>query len=235
MSTEVERIDGEIQDILRALRNGFQKLDKITDSNRQLGELEKLTVKMKKCKLLIREFDSAIEDAEIRNLPEVNWQLVEKKQLMVGDLTLFLCRLVDSYKMSIGNKKDKGIFDMGSGASDHSSGYNLEVASAMSNSELIYAGKKGWMRLTKLSNILKRLIVVVEQTIEVGGQSAATLKAQTEHLGRIVDEMDTAQFSIKKASRKAKELGRKVATDKCFMLFLFMIICGGIVIMLVKV
>ncbi|XP_020080442.1 novel plant SNARE 13-like [Ananas comosus] len=90
MSTEVERIDGEIQDILRALRNGFQKLDKITDSNRQLGELEKLTVKMKKCKLLIREFDSAIEDEEIRNLPEVNWQLVEKKQLMIRELNSYV-------------------------------------------------------------------------------------------------------------------------------------------------
>nr|CAD1833798.1 unnamed protein product [Ananas comosus var. bracteatus] len=232
MSAEVERIDGEIQDILRALRNGFQKLDKITDSNRQLGELEKLTIKMKKCKLLIREFDNAIEDAEIQNPPEVNCQLVEKKQLMVGDLTLFLCRLVDSYKMSLGNKKDKGIFDMGSGGSDHSSGYNLEVVSAMSNSELIYAGRK---RMDEIDQAIEHSKTVVEQTIEVGGQSAATLKAQTEHLGRIVDEMDTAQFSIKKASRKAKELGRKVATDKCFMLFLFMIICGGIVIMLVKV
>ncbi|KAI5018976.1 hypothetical protein ZWY2020_043864 [Hordeum vulgare] len=35
MSPELEQIDGEIQDIFRALQNGFQKIDKIKDSNRQ--------------------------------------------------------------------------------------------------------------------------------------------------------------------------------------------------------
>lgn len=40
-----------------------------------------------------------------------------------------VCLLECRYKMSLGNKRDKGIFEMGSGGSDYSSGYNLEVAS----------------------------------------------------------------------------------------------------------
>jgi len=87
---------------------------------------------------------------------------------------------------------------------------------------------------------------------------------QTEQMGRIVNELDSIQFSIKKASQLVKEIGRQVAlislfymhccisskpvmelscpypcyqvaTDKCIMLFLFLIVCGVIAIIVVKV
>lgn len=78
----------------------------------------------------------------------------------------------------------------------------------------------------------------MEQTIEVGTQTATTLKGQvclfviividfdislpsllnfasellqTEQMGRIVNELDTIQFSIKKASQLVKEIGRQVS------------------------
>ncbi len=54
-------------------------------------------------------------------------------------------------------------------------------------------------------------------------------------MGRIVNELDTIQFSIKKASQLVKEIGRQVATDKCIMLFLFLIVCGVIAIIVVKI
>lgn len=85
---------------------------------------------------------------------------------------------------------------------------------------------------------------------------------QTDQMGRIVNELDTIQFSIKKASQLVKEIGRQVAiysptadriflicifinkltyirfqvaTDKCIMLFLFLIVCGVIAVIVVKV
>ncbi|CAK9138841.1 unnamed protein product [Ilex paraguariensis] len=82
---------------------------------------------------------------------------------------------------------------------------------------------------------------VVRQTIEVGTQTATTLKGQVsinrqaspffcwsrilptlmsishqsrtcaaEQMGRIVNELDTIQFSIKKASQLVKEIGRQI-------------------------
>lgn len=36
---------------------------------------------------------------------------------------------------------------------------------------------------------------------------------QTEQMGRIVNELDTIQFSIKKASQLVKEIGRQVSWD----------------------
>jgi SNARE protein len=50
VSEELAEIEGQINDIFRALSNGFQKLEKIKDANRQSRQLEELTDKMRDCK-----------------------------------------------------------------------------------------------------------------------------------------------------------------------------------------
>lgn len=90
MNPQVEQIHGQIRDHFRALANGFQKLDKIKDSNRQSKQLEELTGKMKECKSLIREFEREIKDEEGRNPPEVNKQLNDEKQSMIKELNSYV-------------------------------------------------------------------------------------------------------------------------------------------------
>ncbi|KAH9684142.1 putative plant SNARE 13 [Citrus sinensis] len=230
MSPQLEQIHGEIRDNFRALSNGFQKLDKIKDSNRQTKQLEELTGRMRECKRLIKEMDREIKDEEARNPPEVNKQLNDEKQSMIKELNSYVA-LRKTYMNSLGNKKVE-LFDMGAGVSEPTADENVQVASSMSNQELIDAGKK---TMDETDQAIKRSQMVVEQTIEVGTQTATTLKGQTDQMGRIVNELDTIQFSIKKASQLVKEIGRQVATDKCIMLFLFLIVCGVIAIIVVKV
>lgn len=230
MSPQLEQIHGEIRDNFRALSNGFQKLDKIKDSNRQTKQLEELTGRMRECKRLIKEMDREIKDEEARNPPEVNKQLNDEKQSMIKELNSYVA-LRKTYMNSLGNKKVE-LFDLGAGVSEPTADENVQVASSMSNQELIDAGKK---TMDETDQAIKRSQMVVEQTIEVGTQTATTLKGQTDQMGRIVNELDTIQFSIKKASQLVKEIGRQVATDKCIMLFLFLIVCGVIAIIVVKV
>ncbi|KAL9407523.1 hypothetical protein AB3S75_046132 [Citrus x aurantiifolia] len=230
MSPQLEQIHGEIRDNFRALSNGFQKLDKIKDSNRQTKQLEELTGRMRECKRLIKEMDREIKDEEVRNPPEVNKQLNDEKQSMIKELNSYVA-LRKTYMNSLGNKKVE-LFDLGAGVSEPTADENVQVASSMSNQELIDAGKK---TMDETDQAIKRSQMVVEQTIEVGTQTATTLKGQTDQMGRIVNELDTIQFSIKKASQLVKEIGRQVATDKCIMLFLFLIVCGVIAIIVVKV
>ncbi|CAD5193419.1 unnamed protein product [Musa acuminata subsp. malaccensis] len=230
MSAELEQIDGEIQDIFRALENGFQKLDKIKDSNRQSKQLEELTGKMRECKRLIKEFDREIKDQESRHAPDVNKQLNEKKQTMIKELNSYVA-LRKTYQSSLGNKRVE-LFDMGAGGNDPVAEDNVKMASDMSNQELVDAGRK---QMDETDQAIQRSKMVVEQTIEVGTQTAANLKQQTDQMGRIVNELDTIQFSIKKATQLVKEIGRQVATDKCIMFFLFLIVCGVIAIIIVKV
>ncbi|KAF7836868.1 putative plant SNARE 13 [Senna tora] len=90
MSPQLEQIHGEIRDNFRALANGFQKLDKIKDSNRQSKQLEELTGKMRDCKRLIKEFDRELKDEEGKNPPEVNKQLNDEKQSMIKELNSYV-------------------------------------------------------------------------------------------------------------------------------------------------
>ncbi|CAI9108215.1 OLC1v1007768C2 [Oldenlandia corymbosa var. corymbosa] len=230
MNPQMEQIHGEIRDNFRSLANGFQKLDKIKDSNRQSKQLEELTGKMRECKRLIKEFDREIKDEETRNSAEVNKQLNDEKQSMIKELNSYVA-LRKTYMSSLGNKRVE-LFDMGAGASEPTAEENVQMASAMSNQELVNAGMK---TMDETDQAIERSKQVVHQTIEVGTQTATTLKGQTDQMGRIVNELDTIQFSLKKASQLVKEIGRQVATDKCIMLFLFLIVCGVIAIIVVKV
>ncbi|XP_028791294.1 novel plant SNARE 12-like [Neltuma alba] len=230
MSPQLEQIHGEIRDHFRALANGFQKLDKIKDSNRQSKQLEELTGKMRECKRLIKEFDREIKEEEGRNPPEVNKQLNDEKQSMIKELNSYV-GLRKTYMNTIGNKKLE-LFDMGAGSSEPTAEENVQLASTMTNQELIDAGMK---RMDETDQAIERSKQVVHQTVEVGTQTATTLKGQTDQMGRIVNDLDSIQFSIKKASQLVKEIGRQVATDKCIMLFLFLIVCGVIAIIVVKI
>ncbi|XXG78942.1 hypothetical protein AAC387_Pa09g0114 [Persea americana] len=228
--SQLEQIQGKIQDYFRAIANGFQKLDKIKDPNRQSKQLEELTGKMRECKQLIKEFDHEIKDAESGNPPEVNKELNDKKQSMIKELNSYVA-LRKTYTSSLGNKRVE-LLDAGAGSSEPTAEDNVQMASTMSNQELINSGMKA---MDETDQAIERSKQVVEKTIEVGAQTAVTLKGQTEQMGRVVNELDTIHFSIKKASQLVKEIGRQVATDKCIMAFLFLIVCGVIAIIVVKV
>lgn len=55
------------------------------------------------------------------------------------------------------------------------------------------------------------LVQIVEDTINIGAQTGVTLKGQTEQMGRIVNDLDTIHFSIKKAANLLKEISRQVS------------------------
>ncbi|XP_030948253.1 novel plant SNARE 11-like isoform X1 [Quercus lobata] len=196
VSEELAEIHGEISDIFRALSNGFQKLEKVKDSNRQSRQLEELTEKMRECKRLIKEFDRKAKDLESRNDPDTNKMLNEKKQSMIKELNSYVA-LKKQYASNLENKRID-LFDGGT------EGYGED-------------------------NVL-----LASNTVNVGTETAAALKAQTEQMSWVVNVLDSIHFSIKKASQLVKELGRQVATDKCIMALLFLIVVRVIAIIIVK-
>ncbi|XP_062215519.1 novel plant SNARE 12-like [Phragmites australis] len=232
MSPELEQVDGEIHDIFRVLQNGFQKMDKIKDSNRQAKQLEDLTGKMKECKRLIKEFDRILKDDESKNTSEINKQLNDRKQFMIKELNSYVT-LRKTYQSSLGNNNKRvELFDMGAGSSDPAAEDNVQMASVMTNQQLIDAGRN---QMDQTDQAIERSKMVVAQTVETGTQTATTLTQQTEQMKRIGNELDSVHFSLKKASQLVKEIGRQVATDKCIMAFLFLIVLGVIAIIVVKI
>nr|DAD18280.1 TPA_asm: hypothetical protein HUJ06_019743 [Nelumbo nucifera] len=196
VSEELAEIDGQISEILRSLSNGFQKLQKIKDANRQSRQLEELTEKMRECKRLIKEFDREVKDVESRNRPDVNRMLNEKKQSMIKELNSYVA-LKKQYASSLENKQRADLYE-GPGEE------NVLLASSMTNQELMDHGNR---MMDETDQAIERSKQIVEQTIGVGTETAAALKAQTEQMSRIVNELDSINFSIKKASKLVKEIG----------------------------
>ncbi|KAM2046934.1 hypothetical protein ACFX1T_005662 [Malus domestica] len=226
ISEELAEIDGQITDIFRALSNGFQKLEKIKDSNRRSRQLEELTEKMRDCKRLIKEFDREVKNMERINDPNTSRMLNEKKQSMIKELNSYVA-LKKQCASNLDNKK----IDLFDGPAEDLGEQNVLLASAMTNQQLIDNGNQ---MMDETDQAIERSKKVVHETINVGTETAHALKAQTEQMSRIVNELDSIHFSIKKASKLVKEIGRQVATDRCIMGLLFLIVVGVIAIIIVK-
>ncbi|KAM7256719.1 hypothetical protein ACFE04_012460 [Oxalis oulophora] len=227
VSEELAEINGQISDAFRSLSNGFQKLDKIKDANRRSRQLEELTDKMRQCKSLIKEFDRGVKDMESRNDPNTNRMLTERKQSMIKELNSYVA-LKKQYASTLENNKRVELFE---GPGDAYAEDNVLLASSMTNQQLMDQGNQ---MMDETDAAIERSKKVVHETINVGTETAATLKAQTEQMSRIVNELDSIHFSIKKASKLVKEIGRQVATDKCIMAMLFLVVIGVITIIIVK-
>ncbi|KAI3812751.1 hypothetical protein L1987_17463 [Smallanthus sonchifolius] len=226
ISEELGEIDGQIADIFRALSNGFQKFENIKDASRQSRQLEDLTGKMRECKRLIKEFDREVKELEHTVDPDTSKILNEKKQSMVKELNSYVA-LKKKYATSIQNKR----VDLFGGQAEGFEEDNGLLASNMTNQQLM---DNGHQMMDETDQAIERSKKVVHETINVGTETAAALKAQTEQMSRIVNELDSIHFSIKKASQLVKEIGRQVATDRCIMALLFLIVVGVISIIIVK-
>ncbi|XVF52449.1 hypothetical protein PTKIN_Ptkin05aG0019100 [Pterospermum kingtungense] len=228
VSDELAEIDGQIADIFRALSNGFQKLEKVKDTNRQSRQLEELTEKMRECKRLIKEFDREVKEMESRTDASTHRMLNEKKQSMVKELNSYVA-LKKQHQSNLENNKRVDLFD---GLNEGFGEENVLLASSMTNQQLM---DNGHQMMDETDQAIDRAKKVVQDTVDVGTETAAALKAQTEQMSRIVNELDSIHFSIKKASKLVKEIGRQVATDKCIMALLVLIVIGVIAIIIVKI
>ncbi|XWS49193.1 hypothetical protein CRYUN_Cryun13aG0142900 [Craigia yunnanensis] len=208
VSEELAEIDGQIADIFRALSNGFQKLEKIKDVNRQSRQLEELTDKMRECKRLIKEFYREVKEMESRTDANTHRMLNEKKQSMIKELNSYVA-LKKQHQSNLENNKRVDLFD---GPNEGFGEENVLLASSMTNQQLMDRGNQ-----------------MMDET-----DQAIDRAKKTEQMSRIVSELDSIHFSIKKASKLVKEIGRQVATDKCIMALLFLIVVGVIAIIIVK-
>lgn len=227
VNEELAEIDGQIGDILRALQNGFQKLDKIKDANRRSRQLEELTDKMRDCKRLIKDFERVGKDEAGRADPATTRMLHDRKQSMIKELNSY----VALKKQHQSENKRVDLFD-GPSVEDGFGEENVLLASNMTNQQLMDQGNQ---LMDETDQAIARSKQTVQETINVGTETAAALKAQTEQMSRVVNELDSIHFSIKKASQLVKEIGRQVATDRCIMAMLFLIVAGVIAIIIVKI
>nr|PNR62696.1 hypothetical protein PHYPA_001120 [Physcomitrium patens] len=205
---EIMAFEAEVQQIFKDLNNparyrrrneGFQRLDKIKDLEKQRKQLEELTGKMRGVKRwgtkkifsvkivgrisymlsssysdgfiyrILKDFDQGIKD-DPTNL-ELNKTVAEKKKSLIRELNTYIA-LRKTFSSTISSKAE--LFEGGSQAGT-ATNQAYRVASTMSNQELLQVGRK---QMDEMDKSIERSKRVVEDTLHIGTETAVTLKAQ---------------------------------------------------------
>jgi hypothetical protein len=107
-----------------------------------------------------------------------------------------------------------------------------DITAQMTTQQLMGRGRK---EMTETDKSIQRSARVVEDTIAIGQQTAAMLAEQTHQMEKIMNDLDEITFSMKKAKKLLGDITRSMATDKCILMFLMLIVAGIVVIVVLKV
>ena len=133
-----------------------------------------------------------------------------------------------------GKKGKKGAAGAQDGSSNDlaNGGGGQDITDQMSTQQLMSSGRR---TMSETEKSIQRSARVVEDTIAIGQQTAAMLSEQTKQMEKIVNDLDEIQFSMKKARKLIGDITRSMATDKCILMVLMLIVGGIVVVIILKV
>jgi len=115
-------------------------------------------------------------------------------------------------------------------APDHlQPGGYVDPESLLSADELMADGRRN-MKATEQSVL--RSARVVDEALAISRGTAVMLQEQSEQLGAVVEDLTLIRFNLGKANNLMRGIARRIATDKCIM-FLMVLLVGGIVALIV--
>lgn len=212
------RYDQEVQleNIFVNLSAGFRKLDKITDGGKQQTLLKELTAQMQEAKTLIREFEreARTDDMGVNDLNARKKEMVQQLNAFIG--------MKKAYSQQTAQRGE-----LLEGAKSASAGVD-----SMSTTELMQMGRKD---MKETDAALLRSERLVNDTIGIGIQTAETLDHQTKQLEKVIDDLEEIHFSMKKARQVIRDMARGLATDKCIMGLLLLVVLAIVALVVVKV
>eukprot|EP00878_Enallax_costatus_P004352 GHUV01004588.1.p2 GENE.GHUV01004588.1~~GHUV01004588.1.p2 ORF type:complete len:286 (+),score=100.88 GHUV01004588.1:345-1202(+) len=212
----------KVQELFNSLEADFKKLDKAKDPNKTQALLKEVTKKLKDAKALIHDFE---REARTDGMPAR--ELADRKRKLVTELNSF----INQKKQYSSTEDGRNELLAGAGASGQE-GAAPQGPDGMTMQELMKEGRKG---VQEIDGTLSRAEKVVEDTLQIGQQTAATLHDQTQQLNKIVDDLNEIEFTMKKATKIIADIGKGIMTDRCIMFLLFLVVCGVIALVIVKV
>lgn len=204
---------------------------------------------------VIADYDDQLTEIEdeiqagIDSLPKLKGNTRAEKVVFIEKRIERARQLFQSYKMEIPDLAPVDRRSYQNKAKDHQSKLNkllgdLQWAKAERDRDDLMAGAKparpqdpSQMTAGQLAQAgvevqedslssLERSRRTIEQTAEVGRETSGKLKAQTEQLGRIGDDLDKIETTLKRADRELRAFIRRMATDKVIMCFMMLIVLG---------
>lgn len=234
-------ISEQLQALFREIKEGFRAVDREEDPENAERRLKELGGKLTDCKRIIREFEkqARADGMDQRELQKKKTEMVvqlnkhvamrKKKQESMREKEELLKKKADVEAA----KKDKG---KGKAKDPEQPkkpvGGGQDIYSTMSTQELMTHGRR---TMAETDKSLSRGLQVVNDTIAVGQQTTKALQEQGMQLEKIGNDLDEITFSMQKATAILKDMTRQMATDKCIMGFLLLIIGGIVTIVVLKV
>ena len=173
---------------------------------------------------LIRDFEQEAK-IDAMDTDELNY----RKKMLVQELNSFI-GLKKAYSSQLQQRKE--LMEGKKSGSMMSVGPSVEEIRAMQTSEMIELGRKN---IDETDEALLRSERLVNDTIAIGAQTAETLQTQGNQLVKISNDLDEIHFSMQKAKQVIRDIARGLATDKCIMFFLLLVVIGIIVIVVLKI
>lgn len=173
---------------------------------------------------MIRDFEQEAK-IDAMEVDELNY----RKKLLVQELNSFI-GLKKAYSSQLQQRKE--LMEGKSSGSMLAAGPTDDEIRAMNTSEMIELGRKN---IDETDAALVRSERLVNDTIAIGAQTAETLQSQGNQLVKISNDLDEIHFSMKKAKQVIRDIARGLATDKCIMFFLLLVVIGIVVIVILKI
>eukprot|EP00879_Flechtneria_rotunda_P007130 GHRR01007482.1.p1 GENE.GHRR01007482.1~~GHRR01007482.1.p1 ORF type:complete len:286 (+),score=109.54 GHRR01007482.1:322-1179(+) len=217
------KTDQEVQldGLFGSLEAEFNSIKKTKDPGKVQQTLKEVTRKLKDAKSLIHEFE---REARTDNMPAR--ELADRKRRLVNQLNSYI-----ALKKQYSSTED-GRNELMAGAAATEAPAAAQGYDGMTMQELMKEGRKG---VQEIDGSLNRAEKLVEDTLQIGQQTAATLHDQTQQLNKIVDDLNEIEFTMKKATKIIADIGKGIMTDRCIMFLLFLVVCGVIALVIVKV
>lgn len=115
------------------------------------------------------------------------------------------------------------------GSSENGAG---QSSAEVSTQELMEQGRAVMRDDRKALDRSKRLI---EETKQVGAATAEALHAQTKQMERVINDLDEIKFTLKTAGKLVRDLTKSLATDKCIMTFMMLVVIAAVVLIGLKI
>eukprot|EP00775_Hariotina_reticulata_P008789 gene8789-8967_t len=205
----------KIQELFTSLEAELKKLGRIKESSKAQVILREVTKKLKDAKTLILEFE---REARTDGMPAR--ELADRKRRLANQLNEYII-LKKQYTSNEQGRNELLAGSAPAGAADSIAG----TPQALSMQELMKDGRKN---MHEIDSGLTRAEKLVEDTVEIGKNTAATLHDQSQQLNKIVDDLNEIEFTMKKATKIIADIGKGIMTDRCIMFLLFLVVCGVI-------
>ena len=105
------------------------------------------------------------------------------------------------------------------------------LSAATPTADLMEAGRR---QIGETDASLVRAERLVNDTVAIGAQTAETLQLQGKQLEKVADDLDEIHFTMRKARQVLRDMARGLATDKCILFFLALIVVGVVVVVVLK-